>query len=78
MQPCLQLYSFTARAGQNTADDEALARALQQELNSDSSAGRKPSSLAEADLALARKVQDEALRESSGRSTARLPGACVI
>lgn len=59
-------------------DDEALARALQQELNSDSLPGRQPSSSADADLALARKLQDEALRESSGRSTAPLPGACVI
>lgn len=43
-----------------------LARQLQEALNSNSSAGVSASTV-DADLALARKLQDEAARESSRR-----------
>jgi hypothetical protein len=78
VHPCLQLHSFTAQAGQQTADDAALAQALQEHLNGGSFAGQQPGSLAEPDLALARKLQEEALRESSGSSTAPFSGAHVF
>jgi len=64
---CMQLPSYTARAGQDTGEDEALARRLQQELNSDSSASNSGRTV-EADMALARRLQDKAGHEASGRS----------
>ena len=45
-------------------DDEAMARALQESLNSHSSAGA-PDSTSEADLALACRLQDEDIRQSA-------------
>ncbi len=62
----MQRPSDAARAAQDTKEDERLARQLQQELNSDSSAGGLDSGT-EADRALARRLQDEALRDSSRR-----------
>ena len=61
----MQRPSHSARAGQDTEGDEWLARQLQEDLNSDSSA-RRPASTTEADLALARRLQDEAAREVNG------------
>lgn len=62
----MQRPSHSARAGPDTKEDERLARQLQQELNIDSSAGALDSRT-QADLALARRLQDEASRESSRR-----------
>lgn len=74
---CLQLPASSARAGQATREDEALARALQQELDNHSSAGHSDST-AEADLALAQRLQDEAIRESRAPVNVPPSGACTV
>ena len=60
----MQVSSAYARAGQDTQNDEAMARALQETLNSHSSAGALDNTC-EADLALARRLQDEDIRQSA-------------
>ena len=68
----MQVSSARARAGQDTQDDEAMARALQESLNSHSSAGALPST-SEADLALARRLQDEDIMQSARPHTGPVP-----
>ena len=69
----MQVSSASARAGQDTQDDEAMARALQESLNSHSSAGA-PDSASEADLALARRLQDEDNMQSARPHNGPPPG----
>ena len=76
----MQVSSACARAGQDTRDDEAMARALQESLNSHGSAGA-PGSTSEADLALARRLQDEDIMQSAREGNGPVPdnpGKCRL